>query len=348
MDWKCKSSDSEGYKESKITHSEFLFNRIQHHCDISTLQSSSSPTNTAMSTATVQTVKTQFVTAKDGSKLAYRLLGPSTGVPLLFLQHFRGTIDHWDPRLIHLFTAKRPVILFDNAGIGHSNGNVDNNIPAMAAHVIEFLSLINVKHVDILGFSLGGVIAPLVELNGPKGLVRKLILAGTSPTAGKDVTPSMNDEFVMQNAGVSVLTVQNFLNLFFKPSETSQVAGKAWWNRIHERTKETSGEDRVGYVSEGMTDGGAGITALVESFTKAGDIANAKEGSYDRLGDIKAPTLVANGYEDIMVPTINSKEDLLLVFMPLDLKYVYSSVLHLPSTLPRTALLFRFADLPIF
>jgi pimeloyl-ACP methyl ester carboxylesterase len=259
-----------------------------------------------MSPTTVQTVKTQFVTAKDGSKLAYRLLGPSTGVPLLFLHHFRGTIDHWDPLLIHLFSAKRPVILFDNAGIGHSTGNVDNNTPAMAAHIIEFLSLIHVKEVDVLGFSLGGVIAPLVELNGPKGLVRKLILAGTTPTAGADVVPSMSDEFVLQNAGASVLTLQNFLNLFFKPKETSQASGKAWWDRIHERTKATSGEERVGYVSEGMTDGGAGISALVESLGKAGDIANAKEGSYNRLGEIKAPTLVANGYEDIMVPTINS------------------------------------------
>lgn len=176
----------------------------------------------------------------------------------------------------------------------------------MAAHVIEFLSLINVKEVDILGFSLGGVVAPFVELNGPRGLVRKLVLAGTSATAGKDIVPSMHDEYVMQNAGTSVLTVQNFLNLFFKPSETSQAAGKAWWDRIHVRTKETSGEDRVGYVSEGMADGGAGITALVEAFAKAGDIANAKDGSYDRLGDIKVPTLVANGFEDIMVPTINS------------------------------------------
>jgi pimeloyl-ACP methyl ester carboxylesterase len=116
----------------------------------------------------------------------------------------------------------------------------------------------------------------------------------------------MHNELVMQNAGASVPTVQSFLNLFFKPSETSQAAGHAWWARIHERTKETSGEDRVGYVSEGMTDGGAGITALVEASAKAADIANAKDGSYDRLGEIKIPTLVANGYEDIMVPTINS------------------------------------------
>jgi pimeloyl-ACP methyl ester carboxylesterase len=105
--------------------------------------------------------------------------------------HFRGTIDHWDPLLVHALADERPVILFDNAGIGHSTGPVDNSIPKMAEHVVEFLELINVKKVDILGFSLGGVIAPLVELNGPKGLVRKLVLTGTTPTAGADVAKPM-------------------------------------------------------------------------------------------------------------------------------------------------------------
>ena len=110
----------------------------------------------------------------------------------------------------------------------------------------------------------------------------------------------------MMNAAASVLTVDEFLILFFKPKKTSEAAGSAWSARIYERTKKTSGEERVGYVSEGMADGGVGITALIEAFAKAGDVAFATEGSYDRLGQIKAPVLVANGYEDIMVPTVNS------------------------------------------
>jgi pimeloyl-ACP methyl ester carboxylesterase len=95
--------------------------------------------------STVQTASTKFITTKDGNSLAYRLLRPSTGAPLLFLHHFRGTIDHWDPALLHAFSAVRPVILFDNVGIGHSTGAVDTTLSAMAAHVIEFLTLLKIK-----------------------------------------------------------------------------------------------------------------------------------------------------------------------------------------------------------
>lgn len=116
----------------------------------------------------------------------------------------------------------------------------------------------------------------------------------------------MTDEGVLKHATAQELTLEGFQYLFFKSTHTSEAAGKAWWSRIHERSKDTSGEDRVPYVSEGFTDGGAGMMNLITAVQAAGDPANAAEGSYDRLGDIKIPTLVANGYEDVMVPTINS------------------------------------------
>lgn len=259
-----------------------------------------------MTQATVQTAKTQFVTTHDGIKLAYRMLGPIEGIPLLFLMHFRGTIDHWDPLLIDNFTKHRQVILFDNAGVGHSSGPVDDNINAMAAHIIEFLSLLNIKEVDILGMSLGGVVAPLVGLNGPPDLVRKLILACTSATAGPGLEPGMTDEKVHKHAFGAVPDLEAFQYLFFEPSETSQAASRLWWDRIHKRTKETSGEERMGYISEGMADGGAGMMASIEAMTKAGDIANMAEGTYGRLTDIKIPVLVAQGRRDVMIPTLNS------------------------------------------
>lgn len=64
------------------------------------------------------------------------------------------------PLLVDSFTKHPQIILFDNAGIGHSSGPVDNTLTAMGAHIIEFLTLLNIKKVDILGFSLGGVVAP--------------------------------------------------------------------------------------------------------------------------------------------------------------------------------------------
>ena len=127
-----------------------------------------------------QSAQTQYVSNGD-IQYAYRRFGNASGVPLLFLIHFRGTMDYWDPLLINTLAASRPVILFDNAGVGQSSGNVANTIKGMAQHVIDFLSLIKAKEIDLLGFSMGGQVAQLVSLNAPSGLVRKLIIAGSGP-----------------------------------------------------------------------------------------------------------------------------------------------------------------------
>lgn len=183
---------------------------------------------------------------------------------------------------------------------------MDDDLIVMGDHVIEFLSLINVKEVDIFGFSLGGIVAPLVKLNGPKGLVRKLVLAGTGPTVGEGVEPGMANPDVQKYATAGEIREEGMLFLFFKENEKSQAAGKAWWKRIHERTIETSGEERLKYLSEGLQDDGAGMMALITAMVKGQDVANRAVGTYDRLGELDGPVLVANGYEDIMVPTVNS------------------------------------------
>jgi pimeloyl-ACP methyl ester carboxylesterase len=107
---------------------------------------------------THQTAKTQYV-SNDEIKYAYRRFGKEQGVPLVFLIHFRGTMDHWDPLLVNSLAKSRPVILFDNAGVGKSSGSVANTIEGMAKHVIDFLALIKVEQIDLLGFSMGGYIA---------------------------------------------------------------------------------------------------------------------------------------------------------------------------------------------
>jgi pimeloyl-ACP methyl ester carboxylesterase len=67
------------------------------------------------------TAPTQLVEA-NGVRFAYRMFGRDTGVPLLFMQHFGGGLDHWDPAITDGFARERPVILFDNAGVAGSSG----------------------------------------------------------------------------------------------------------------------------------------------------------------------------------------------------------------------------------
>ena len=91
-----------------------------------------------------QTAKTQYVSDGD-VQYAFRRFGKASAVLLVFLIHFRGTMDYCDPLLINTLTATRPVLLFDNAGAGQSTGNVAETIKGVAQHVINFLWLIKVK-----------------------------------------------------------------------------------------------------------------------------------------------------------------------------------------------------------
>src|SRR6202051_5101776 len=130
-----------------------------------------------------QTAPTQFVVAK-GIRFAYRRFGKSGGLPLVFNMHFTGTMDHWDPAVTDGLAHDREVILFDNAGISRSSGQVPNSIEQMAANAAAFIRAVGLPRLDGLGFSLGGLVAQELALAEPQ-LVRRLILVGTGPRSGE-------------------------------------------------------------------------------------------------------------------------------------------------------------------
>jgi pimeloyl-ACP methyl ester carboxylesterase len=104
--------------------------------------------------ATLETAPTRYVEG-SGIRFAYRQLGPSTGTPLVLLQHFSGNIDAWDPAVVNDLAVDRPVIAFDNAGVGGSTGQTPDNIAAMARDAVTFIELLGFSKVDLLGYSLG-------------------------------------------------------------------------------------------------------------------------------------------------------------------------------------------------
>ncbi|KAL7918623.1 Alpha/Beta hydrolase protein [Trichoderma austrokoningii] len=256
---------------------------------------------------THQTAKTSYVPYRDG-KIAYRRFGASSGVPLLFLIHFRGTMDKWDPLLINNIAASRPVILVDYVGVGLSTGVIANNFRDWADNMLDFLSLIDVKEVDLLGFSLGGFVAQMMILNGDanKLKVRKLILVGTAASTGPDLQKTTND--YIPYAGAPDAELSNMKVLFFPQNPVGDKAAEEWWARIQERNEATSGEVPSEWLSQGYKDGGAGLKAQVNALEKWSDPETSRglDGSYDRLEQIDIPVLIANGSNDFMVPTINS------------------------------------------
>src|SRR3984893_16035858 len=129
------------------------------------------------------TAPTKFVEA-NGIRFAYRRFGQEGGTPLLFMQHFRGGMDHWDPPITDGCTKTRTVILFHNAGIASSSGETPDTIDAMAEHATDFVGALGISQIDLLGFSIGGYIAQTLTIRHP-GLIRRLILVGTGPRTGE-------------------------------------------------------------------------------------------------------------------------------------------------------------------
>src|SRR6266508_2522401 len=117
---------------------------------------------------------TQFLETRKG-KYAYRRFGEGPGLPLLCLQHFTGTLDNWDPAVTDPLASGREVILFDNAGIGLSSGEVPETVAVMAKHVTAFLDGLQITTCDVLGFSLGGMVAQQIALDRPS-ILRRVIL----------------------------------------------------------------------------------------------------------------------------------------------------------------------------
>jgi pimeloyl-ACP methyl ester carboxylesterase len=175
--------------------------------------------------------KTQFIEA-NGISYAYRKFGSGNRLPLVCLQHFRGGLDNWDPAVADGLAQNRSVILFNNAGIASSGGEPADTIGGMAMHVIAFVEALGLRSFDLFGFSMGGFVAQQVTLDRPD-LIRRLILAGTGPEGGESMVgyPDLTTRHATQEIPVE----ENFLYLFFYPTETGRAAGHAFWMRRNER-----------------------------------------------------------------------------------------------------------------
>jgi pimeloyl-ACP methyl ester carboxylesterase len=172
--------------------------------------------------------KSQFVSV-NGKQMAYRLIGDESAVPLLCLQHFTGNMDGWDPAVINALSSTRRVILFDNTGVGESEGDTPNTVAAMALDTLAFLKALQIEKVDLLGFSLGGFISQLILDDHPE-LVRKAILAGTCQQGGKGCLTFR--DFLKGSAGTE--GAERYLYYFFENSDKSRKLGYALLKRFAE------------------------------------------------------------------------------------------------------------------
>jgi pimeloyl-ACP methyl ester carboxylesterase len=243
---------------------------------------------------THQTAPTQFAEA-NGIRFAYRRFGKTGGVPIVFNQHYIGTMDYWDPTVTDGLARDREVILFNNAGVSSSSGEVPATFEEMGANAIAFIRALGLKRVDVLGFSIGGMVAQEITLQAPD-LVRRLIVDGTGPRGGQGM------ESLTQAAGRLFGATYDppehvWLAVKFSPSAAGQAAGREFLKRTHLRQvgRDPEVNDKVS-------------PAQVKAMEKWGV---QQKGSYDylktiKLKTIKQPTLVVNGSNDVIMPTVNS------------------------------------------
>jgi len=235
---------------------------------------------------THETVPTSFITVKS-TKFAYRAFGKNSGVPIVFLQHFTGTLDNWDPALTNALAQRHPVILFDNKGVGSSDGTTPESVDEMANDAIDFIYALGFEKVDLLGFSLGGLIAQNLAERYPE-LIRKLILAGTGPKGSEGLTELLQ----VINAGMVDGPAKALRNLFFTKTTSGRSAGEQFLQRLQSRKA-----DRDIPASE------ATVNAQAKAIITYG---YEKDASYQQLLNIEQPVLIVNGTEDLIVPSINS------------------------------------------
>jgi pimeloyl-ACP methyl ester carboxylesterase len=243
------------------------------------------PTDAASST-TWKNAPTHIINA-GGVEFAYRQLGPSTGVPVVFLTHLAAVLDNWDPRVVEGVAAKRRVIAFDNRGVGASSGSTPKTIDEMARDAVTFIRALGLDQVDLFGFSMGGMIAQVIAHEEPQ-LVRKMILAGTGPAGGDGIEKVTRITYL--DAARGLLTRQDPKQfLFFTRTPNGRRAGKEFLARLQERTN-----DRDKAISVGS------FRAQLKAINRWGGRLPAD------LSSIHQPTLVMNGESDRMVPTKNT------------------------------------------
>jgi len=236
------------------------------------------------------TAPTQFIQTRL-ERYAYRRFGTGAAPPLLLLQHFTGTLDNWDPAVTDPLAGGREVILFESAGLGRSTGEVPTTIAGMTAHFLAFADALGLTQIDLLGFSLGGMVAQQAALDR-SSLIRKMLLVGTAPEGGEDIMHLEKPELSRILGDPSLAGYQVLVKLFFTPSESSQAAGQAFAARLGART-----EDRE------PLSGPKVAQAQIAAF-RAWERVDGER--FGKLHRITQPCLVVNGVRDTMIPVRNS------------------------------------------
>ena len=204
------------------------------------------------------------------------------------LVHLAATLDNWDPKLLDLIAEKHHVIVVDLPGVGASQGKVAPTIPGMAEQTIAFIEALGYDKINLLGLSMGGMIAQEIIRIKPD-LVNRLILVGTGPRGGKEVDKVTGKTFnYMFKAGLERIDPKRYI--FYNHDEQGKIEAFKVLGRMGMRTKKFADKDM----------------SVPGFLTQLKAIKRWGKDSQDDLTFITQPTLIVNGDKDMQVPTENS------------------------------------------
>lgn len=236
---------------------------------------------------TYTTVPTQFVTAANGIKFAYRRMGERQEVPIIYFNHLMSNMDNCDPRIMDAMATRHEIISFDYRGVGATSGEDARSIQDMAKDCIAFIKALGYTKVDILSFSMGGFIAQELMAMEPT-LVRRILLAGTGPRGGKGVSDVVGLTYWDILRGALTLRDAKFY-LFFTSTASGKNAARLFLARLKERTVDRDIPVRIKTLRTQLN------AIRIWGHEQPAD-----------LSVFKLPVLVINGDNDRMVPTPNS------------------------------------------
>ena len=257
--------------------------------------------------STYATVPTQFITAANGIKFAYRRLGAKKEIPIIYFNHLTANLDNCDPRVMDGMATQHEIISFDYRGVGSTSGEDAKSIQDMAKDCIAFIKAFGYEKVDIMAFSMGGFISQQIMEMEPT-LIRKIILAGTGPRGGKGVSDVVNLTYRDILKGYLTFVDPKFY-LFFTTTQNGKNSARLFLKRLQERKVNRDIPVKI-----------RTLRAQLKAIATWGHEKPAD------LSKFKLPVLVINGDNDRMVPTPNSYD--MAKRFPNAQLYIYDEAAH--------------------
>jgi pimeloyl-ACP methyl ester carboxylesterase len=214
--------------------------------------------------------------------VAYRIVG--SGPPLVMITGYGGTMEGWDRRFVDALAQHYRVVIFDNAGVGQTQAlPAPLSIDEMADQTGALITALGLGRPDILGWSMGSMIAQALAVLHPDQ-VRRLVLCASYPGNGTAVLPSEAAMHALTSGGPQAMA-----DLF----PAGQAAAQDTYLAAISSYPAAPGAPASIVAAQGHA---------VDQWWAGLDPAGL------RAAEITAPTLIADGTTDRLDPLANSHD----------------------------------------